>query len=172
MEIIKCEKKHLEQVSDLYKRVVKYLEETINFPKWSEDYPCRETVLSSILCGEQYACVEDGRVIGAFVLNENPDGNYDVGDWTKTLTQGDYLVIHTFAVHPSAKGKGIGGYMVDFCIHTAKHTGYKAIRLDVVPDNIPAINLYKRKGFAFAGQGDLSRGIEDIPVFDLYEMNF
>ena len=62
--------------------------------------------------------------------------------------------------------------MVDKGIDIAESKGYKAIRLDVVPDNIPAINLYKNKGFTFAGVKDLSRNIEDIPLFGLYELNF
>lgn len=172
MEIVKCERKHLDMAADLYERVVAYLEETVNYPKWSKEYPCRETVLSSILRGEQYGCVEEGRMIGGFVLNDNPGGDYGVGTWKKRLSPGEFLVIHTLAVDPSAGGRGVGGFMVDFCIQWAKGNGYKAIRLDVIPDNRPAIRLYERKGFSFAGRGDLDRGIEEIPVFDLFELNF
>lgn len=111
-------------------------------------------------------------IFGAAVLNEDPNGNYDVGDWSKELKKGEYLIIHTLAVDPLHEHKGVGGYMVDKCIDIAESKGYKAIRLDVVPDNIPAINLYKNKGFTFAGIKDLSRNIEDIPLFGLYELNF
>lgn len=41
----------------------------------------------------------------------------------------------------------------------------------VVPGNVPAIRLYEKMGFTYAGTADLLRGIEDIPLFDLYEMN-
>ena len=57
------------------------------------------------------------------------------------------------------------------CIQYARKNGYKAIRLDVVPGNVPAIRLYEKMGFTYAGTADLLRGIEDIPLFDLYELN-
>ncbi|MCI8510137.1 MAG: GNAT family N-acetyltransferase [Clostridia bacterium] len=172
MKLIKCEIEQLDAVSAMYTRVVKHLEETINYPKWSKNYPSRESVKEAIKKGEQYACVENGRVLGAVVLNDNPNGNYAAGDWTKDLKQGEYLVIHTLAVDSLAEHKGIGGYIVECCIEIAMCEGYQAIRIDVVPDNIPAINLYKRKGFTFAGTKDLLRDIDDIPLFELYELNF
>lgn len=172
MELIKCGKEQLDPVSDMYDRVVRHLEETINYPKWSKDYPCRESVTEAIRKGEQYACVKDDVVLGAVVLNDNPGGNYEAGDWSRNLKQGEYLIIHTLAVDPLAGHKGIGGYMVDRCIEIAMRGGYKAIRVDVVPGNIPAANLYKRKGFTFAGSRDLLRNIAEIPLFELYELNF
>lgn len=172
MELIKCGDEQLDLVSDMYSSVVKHLEETVNYPKWSKNYPCKESVMEAIQKGEQYACVENGAILGVVVLNDNPDGNYAAGRWSKELRQGEYLVIHTLAVNPAAGRRGVGEYMVDCCIEIALREGYQAIRIDVVPNNIPAINLYKRKGFIFAGVKDLLRNIEDIPLFELYELNF
>lgn len=134
MELIKCKHIHLDDVSALYSRVVEHLEETINYPKWSKHYPCRENVKEAIQKGEPYAYMENGDPLA--------------GHW------------------------GIGGYMVERCIGLAMSSGYKAIRIDVVPDNIPAINLYEQKGFTFAGTKDLLRNIDGIPLFSLYELNF
>lgn len=68
-------------------------------------------------------------------------------------------------------GQGIGGKLIDFCINEAKQRGYAAIRLDAVPDNIPAKKLYEKNGFVYLGDVDLGRGIEYIPEFSLYELN-
>ncbi len=38
--------------------------------------------------------------------------------------------------------------------------------------NYPARQLYEKKGFTFAGDADLDRGIEEIPIFSLYELNW
>ncbi len=171
MEWIRCTIKQLDLVSDMYSNVVQYLEETVNYPKWSKEYPCRENVREAIERGEQYACVENGQILGAVVLNDNPDGDYEAGDWSRNLKQGEYLVIHRLAVVPSQGQKGIGGYLVDRCIETALRERYRAIRLDVVPHNLPAIRLYEKKGFSFIGEKDLLRNIEDIPLFELYELN-
>jgi ribosomal protein S18 acetylase RimI-like enzyme len=61
--------------------------------------------------------------------------------------------------------------MVEKCIEMSKALGVKAIRLDAVPGNLPAIKLYEKHGFTFAGEKDLERNIEGIPTFKLYEYN-
>lgn len=47
----------------------------------------------------------------------------------------------------------------------------EAIRLDVVPDNIPAKKLYEKCGFQYVGDVDLERDIPEIPLFSMYELN-
>ena len=41
----------------------------------------------------------------------------------------------------------------------------------MVPGNLPAISLYQKYGFTFAGTKDLGRDLEEIPMFELYERN-
>lgn len=172
MEVIKCSMEQLNELADFYGRVVDGLEAAVNYPKWTKAYPGRESTAAAIKRGEQYACYENGRVIGAVILNESPGGDYTVGDWKRELKEGEYLIIHTLAVAPELGKRGIGGFIVDECIRLARENGYKAVRIDVVPDNYPAIGLYERKGFSYAGTKDLKREIEYIPVFSLYELNF
>ncbi|MBR2955616.1 MAG: hypothetical protein IKC54_00275 [Clostridia bacterium] len=50
--------------------------------------------------------------------------------------------------------------------------GYKGVRVDVVPGNFPARNLYEKMGFTYAGEKDLNRGYDHIPTFQLLEYNF
>lgn len=163
---------HLDTLAELYDKVTAYLAENINYPKWTPGvYPGRESIQTAIQNGVQYAYFEGDKAIGAFILNEDPQGNYEVGEWKIDAQDGEYLVIHTLASDPECYGKGIGKYMVDYAIGEAKKRKKKAVRLDVVPDNIPARKLYERKGFVFAGEKDLERGIEEIPVFALYELS-
>ena len=56
-------------------------------------------------------------------------------------------MLHTLAVSPVCYGQGVGSKMVALCIQYARKNGYKAIRLDVVPGNVPAIRLYEKFGF-------------------------
>lgn len=173
MEIIKCMPEHLDDVAAFYDRITKYLEENINYPKWTYgDYPGRVSVTASIAEGSQYACIDGGKVIGAFVLNDDPQADYSVGDWRVPLNKGEFMVIHALATDYDIYHKGLGRQMVEFCIETAKRNKYKAIRLDAVPTNTPARRLYESMGFLFAGERDLKRGIEYIPLFALYELNF
>jgi hypothetical protein len=43
--------------------------------------------------------------------------------------------------------------------------------VDIVPDNLPARKLYEKEGFTYAGDVDLERGIEEIPLFSLFELD-
>ena len=172
MRFIRCDMSHFEAVASMYERCVKKLEETINFPKWSKDHPSLEYIREAIGRGGQFAAVEGGKVLGAVVLSEDPEGNYGLGDWKNDLAEGEFLVIHTLAVDPAFERRGVGGFLVDGSVAFAKENGYKAVRLDIVPENVPAKNLYLSKGFSSAGKRSGVREIEYIPLFELFELNF
>ena len=171
MKLIKCENAHLENVLALYHRTIGYLENHINYPKWSSLHPSDQSIVGSVKAGELYVCIEGDTVLGAVVLSEDPEGYYESGDWSRELKTGEYLVIHALAVDPSFAHKGIGAFMVEQSIEIARKGGYQALRLDVVPENIPAERLYEKLGFSFAGTKDLRRNIDEVPVFDLFELN-
>lgn len=173
MEIRLCEEKDIEEVGKFYDKVVLYLGETINYPKWRyKSYPSEASVREKVTVGQQFLCTEEEKIVGAFVLNDDPQGKYENTDWTVEIPQGEYMVCHTLATDPSLQGKGIGREMVKYCIEYARNNGYKAIRLDVVPDNQPAKRLYEKCGFQYVGDVDLERGIEEIPFFSMYELVF
>lgn len=173
MEIIKCTQNNLDAVAKFYDKVTAYLVKTINHSKWTPgEYPGRESTKKAIEDGAQYACLDGDTVVGAFILNDNPQGDYSEGEWKTELKDGEYLVIHTLATDPEAYHRGLGRKMVEYCIETAKMSGYKSVRLDAVPTNTPARGLYEKMGFYFAGEKDLKRGIEEIPLFALYGMDF
>lgn len=171
-EIKKCTDKDIEIVGAFYEETVRVMSETnTNYPLWHSDYPCTQSVKEATASGTQYFCTLNGKICGAFVINNEPGGAYEKGDWKADLNLGEYLIIHTLAVDQKMKGCGIGSRMVQYCIDHAVLGGYKAVRVDVVPTNIPAIRLYEKHGFTFAGEKDLERGIADIPTFSLYELN-
>ena len=168
-----CKENDIVEVGKFYDKVVLHLCETTNYPKWEyKIYPSEISVREKVSVNQQFVCMNDGNIVGAFVLNDDPQGKYENADWTEELVQGEYMVCHTLATSPDIQGKGIGQQMVEFCIRYAKENGYKAIRLDVVPDNIPARRLYEKCGFEYVGDVDLERGIEEIPLFSMYELVF
>ena len=171
MTFVRCEPAQFEAVMALYERAVAELEQTVNYPKWSKEHPSRDYVKEAIEKGEQFACVADGEILGAVVLNEDPEGNYAIGRWSRDLPDGAYLVVHILAVDPAWKNRGIGGFLVDGAIAIAKERGYRAIRLDIVPDNLPAKRLYTSRGFVSAGQTDVRPELTEIPIFELFELN-
>lgn len=173
MMIKTCSEEDIEAVGRFYDSVVRYLNENINYPKWVyKEYPSENSVREMTKAGCQFMCLENDKIVGAFVLNEDPQGMYENAVWSRQLARGAYMVCHTLAVDSSMQGKGIGRQIVEYCIDYAKKRGFKAIRLDVVPDNIPARKLYEKCGFRYAGDADLKRDIAGIPMFSMYELNF
>lgn len=170
MEIRLCTEADIVSAGAFYDTVVKYLCEHVNYPKWTyKEYPSEDSVRRMTEAGCQYVCVEEGQIVGAFVFNEAPQGSYEKAAWKVPLERGEYMVCHALATAPQVQGKGIGRQMVEFCIQYAKSRGYRAVRLDVVPDNFPAKRLYEKCGFVYAGDVDLERGIVEIPEFSMYE---
>lgn len=125
MEWIQCDEGRLDELSDFYDRVVTYLEAHINYPKWSHAYPCRKSVEAAIHRGDQYACLEDGRIVGAAVMNDNPGGAYEKGDWSCDLQEGEYLILHSLAADPERQGCGIGDFMVKCALSLQKQMGIR-----------------------------------------------
>lgn len=172
MKLIRCEENNYAEMLRFYRRVTDHLENTINYPEWSDRHPSEDDLKGAISRGELYACFDEDRLAGGVVLSEDPEGDYSLGMWSQQLDPGEFLTIHLFAVAPELKGRGIGSYIADQCIMIAKEKGYKALRLDAVPDNGPAISLYKKKGFKYAGTGDLRSDISHVPEFSMFELNF
>ncbi len=171
LTIRKCTLDDVNIVGAFYDEVVKYLDDTnTNYPKWMyKEYPSTDSTKENILANSQYVAIQDGKICAGFVLNTNPGGAYEKGNWQINLNEGEYMVIHGLAVHHTLAGQGIGTQIINYCKQYAKNNGYKSLRIDVVPDNYPAINLYKKCGFVDAGEYDLERGLEHIPTFTLLE---
>lgn len=171
--IKRCGMEDVEIVGKFYDGEIWHMDESgTNYPKWRYgDYPSVQSVRAAIGKGTQYACLLDGHLCGAFVLDENPGGAYERGNWSVALHEGEYLIIHALAVSHELAGQGIGAAAVTYCMNYAKAAGYKAVRIDVVPSNLPARGLYEKMGFTFAGEADLNRKIAAIPTFVLYEWN-
>lgn len=171
LEIRPCRLSEVAQVGAFYDEVVWDLVQHTNWPKWIyKEYPSVQYVRQMASNG-QFVCKLDGKLVGAFVLNEDPQGAYERANWSVNLQRGEYLVCHAVAVAVQQQGKGIGKQIVEFCKQFAKSHGYKAIRLDVVPTHIPAKKLYESCGFVYRGDVDLLRDFKDIPVFAMYEYN-
>lgn len=172
MEIRKCTNRDVEAVGRFYDEVVKYLCDTVNYPKWMyKQYPSKDSVAHNTAQGSQYVCFIDGGIVGAFVLNCDPQGAYEQVKWSKDVKLGEYVICHTLAISPQMQRQGLGKQIVDFCLSCARDSLFKAVRLDVVPTNYPARKLYERCGFNYVGDVDLKRGFKDIPLFSMYEYN-
>ena len=173
IEIKKSLDENVVDIAKLYDKEIIYMDKTnTNYPKWEYGvYPSIEDVIECTKQGILYYVLCDGILSASFILNEEPYGNYEKANFSIKLKQSEYVIIHALVVDHNMAHKGIGTKIVDYSIKKAKELGYKAIRIDVVPTNYPAINLYLKCGFSFVGSYDLERNKKDIPLFNLYEYN-
>lgn len=173
MSIRLCRPQDIARVAAFYDRVTDYLAGHINYPHWQHGlYPALPYVQAMAATDSMFLYEQEGAVVGAFVLNDNPQGEYDKGAWSRDLPLGRYLVIHALAADPDLARQGIAREMVRFCLSFARQQGYSAVRLDTTLDNLPAKRLYMGCGFGYVGDYDLGRNIPDIPAFSLFEYNF
>ena len=159
----------VDKVGALYDKTTKYLSDTVNYPKWTHKvYPSVDYAREMIKLGVQYQIEDESGVVGTFVLSEDPNGSYQKVAWGADIAEGEYLVIHALAVSPERFGCGIGRAAVKYCIDKAAKEGYKAVRLDTVPENLPSKRLYENCGFICRGEYDLDRHLA-FDIFTLYE---
>lgn len=173
MQIRKCQEKDADSVVNFYDEIVKYLDNHINYPRWIyRVYPSKDSVNAMIQEESQYVCICDERIVGAFALNDKPQGNFQKANWSKEINDGSYMVLQALAIDPCMQGQGLASEVIGFCIEKAKSEGYEAIRLDIIPDNYPAKNLFEKNGFEYVCDVDLELSIGNNPSFSLYELNF
>ena len=83
----------------------------------------------------------DGKIVGMAAVST-------VGGKYKTKHRAKFGI----SVEKAFWGLGIGKALTEACIKRAKNAGYEQLDLDVVSDNIAAINLYKSFGFIEYGR--------------------
>lgn len=78
-------------------------------------------------------------------------------------------------VSPQARGRGLGGVLVEAIMAEASRIGYREIRLDTLPDMGEAIKLYRKLGFVpiapyydtpIAGTQFLAKALSPAADFD------
>ena len=173
MEIRQCREADVARVGEFYDGIVQWLNCHINYPKWIyRVYPSEGFAREMVEAGSLHLCEGDGKILGAFALDADPLGEYLGVGWKRNLPSGLYMALHALAIDPSSQRRGLASEVIRFCVKTATSKGSKALRVDIVPSNRPARRLFEESGFIYAGEADLGRGIDDIPVFCLYELNW
>ena len=170
MQIRKASKKEVGKVEALYDRVNVYLEHHINYPGWKQGvYPAREDAVRGIAEQELFVALQEERIVGTFILRQQPEKGYELAGWKNDLDYSEILVVYTFAVDPQFLHLGIGKKMLGFIFEYAAHKKKKAVRLDVYEKNMPAIRLYENCGFQYIDTVDLGYGMYGLDRFRLYE---
>ena len=117
---------------------------------WRRDiYPSKKEIVKDIRHHELYVLEKDNKIIGAMVLNHEYDECYNKLSWQIFADDDEVLILHRLCIHPQYRG--CGKFLIKQAIEIAKFLNQKAIRLDVLCTNKPAIYLYEKCGFLLQG---------------------
>lgn len=161
----------LHGIVNLYDTLIDALVEGgINYPGWKKHiYPNEEVAIQGIETGTIYVIKDCDKIIGTVILDNCQPDAYSKLQWNVTASNAEVFVVHTLAVHPNYFKRGIAMTLLKFIDDIANRKKAKAIRLDVYKDNIPAIELYEKCGYALVGEVDLGLSIYGLDLFKCYE---
>lgn len=140
-------------------------------PKWEKGvYPGGQFIQDSLNRNELFVADEGGSILGAVIINHDCAAGYDTVQWGIEAEKSEVAVIHALGVSPRRQGRGIAKRMLAFAAETGKRKGVKAIRLDVLAENLPAQKLYAAAGFTHRETVKLfyeDTGLMDFLLFEL-----
>jgi ribosomal-protein-alanine N-acetyltransferase len=106
----------------------------------------------------------DGEVGGGVRPSEGGESSQPpLLGYVVTLVLGDEGEIADLAVAPSARGRGVGGMLLDRVAVESEHLGLRSLYLEVRESNVAARALYESRGFMPVGR---RRGYYRSPLED------
>ena len=172
MKFLQATEKDLENTLNFYNELIDELDKGINYPDWTRDvYPNMEYLKEVQSKGELYLLQDDETIIGSTVLNSNSIPDYDSVDWSIELPKDQVLLLHTFGIKQDLRNTGIGSKFLEIIEDFARDNNYKAIRMDTIYGNSPAIKFYQKNGYTNLGQYELHYDETPETRFFMFEKN-
>ena len=151
----------LKNVFDIYLKAIEKLR-SLGIEQWDDIYPDLDTIKNDIERGEMYIMPLNGHVAACGVINRECEG-YEGGNWKYGS---NFRVIHRLCVNVDFQSMGIGKKMLQCLEDEIRKMKFDSVRIDVLPNNKRAVELYKNFGYADVGKVEYRKG-----VFRLYEKN-
>jgi GNAT superfamily N-acetyltransferase len=102
-----------------------------------EPAPMLDDYATRIAAGQAWVLEEDGALVGALILEDEPDA----------------LLLYNIAVAPGAQGAGIGRRLMAFTEAEARRRGYALLRLYTNEMMVENVAMYPRLGFTETHRG-------------------
>lgn len=159
MEFIKATIEHIDRMCEITDQAKRQLK-NLGLDQWQKGYPSREVWSEDIQNGCTYLTVEEGEILGMFAFQTTLDPSYQVidGQW---LTDGEYASMHRVCVSDGCRGKGVAGKMFAYGFGLAQKAGFRSVRIDTHPGNLPMQRALEKAGFTACGKIRLVGGCED-----------
>ena len=171
MDIIVAKQNRLDSVAEFYHNIIDSMRNAEFRPKWEKDiYPTKEFMQDSIANDELYVALIDGQIVGAMVINHKCEEGYNEAGWSVRADVANIAYLHILGVSTRCQRQGIAKKMVDYAVAICKNNGMRALRLDVLIENIPAQKLYSGMGFVYIDTIKLFYEDTGLTDFMLYEL--
>lgn len=156
----------LDAILDLYNQVFTAEEAGQTTSGWRRGlYPDQEIFTAALDRGDLILEEAAGTLVGAAIINHQQNDYYARAPWQIDAPPEKILVLHTFAIAPTARGHGYGRAMLDYFAHTARTQGCLALRLDTSHRNHFALHLYEH--FGFQRVAELPVHFDGMPEFHM-----
>lgn len=132
-------------------------------------YPTQADFHRAIQAGTLYLGELEGQLAAGMILTQGTDKTYGEPPWRVDAPDEKTAVIHTLGVSPAFSGRGLALQMIEGAAALAREKGWKALRLDVLEDNVPAQRLYRRAGFVYIETKQIWYESTGLANFLLYE---
>lgn len=119
--------------------------------QWQDHYPNLKTIHQDITDQTSYILIEDQEIKAIATVSFEGEKTYDQiyeGEW---LTQGDFAVIHRFAVKQDCKRTGVATLMMDHIAKLCIQKHFSSIKVDTHEQNLPMQNLLIKHSFVPCG---------------------
>lgn len=150
MEIREAEKADFGELMEFYDYMCTVLGEKDFMPDGNKGgFPSADMVEKAILEHNQFIGVKDGKIMAAYISDQNSDETYLTAPWKSDALKGEYVVLHAMRVSPEYGRRGHGKMLTEHAIEEARKSNYKAVRLDVLEGNTIPERLFTGCGFEY-----------------------
>ena len=165
----KAEKEDFDKVRSLYWTLIDREQDDPSFPHWKKGiHPSDEMIRNSIGKEELYVLADGDEIAACVIANDEKVDGYADAPWQ--IDSDEVIVLHVLAVHPDYRGQGLARTLVENVIELERKAGKKALRLDVIENNMTAEKLYQKLGFQYIQTKTLYYDVVGKMTFKLYEM--
>lgn len=164
--IRKATEKDIKAVAEIYSDIHTLEEQGVTSIGWIRDiYPTEETAGQSQQKGELFVEEEDGKIVGAAIINQQQVDSYKNARWKYDVSEQEVMVLHTLVISPKASGKGYGKKFVNFYEQYALSNNCHYLRMDTNRKNHRAREMYKKLGYDEIGMVPcVFNGIEGVQL--------
>lgn len=167
-----AEEKDLPYVSEIYEELHTAEENGLATIGWIRGiYPTEKTAETAFRNGELFIEEDNGKIVGAAIINRKQVDVYSDGDWIHDAPDDEVMVLHTLVISPSAAGRGYGRRFVEYYETYALENGCRYLRMDTNARNTRARTMYRKLGYREAGIVPTTfNGIEGVQLVLLEKM--